>query len=50
MIFLASVSRGLQDLADDGSYPRVLKVFAQYIRPHRLRVSPAASGLVKIMY
>jgi uncharacterized protein DUF4153 len=30
-IFLAEVPRGLQELADDTSYPRVLKVFAQYI-------------------
>ncbi|HEY3011292.1 MAG TPA: DUF4153 domain-containing protein [Gemmatimonadales bacterium] len=30
-IFLADVPRGLQRLVDDTSYPRVLKVFAQYI-------------------
>jgi hypothetical protein len=30
-IFLASVPRGLRELAGDTSYPRVLKVFAQYI-------------------
>ena len=30
-IFLAEVPRGLRELVDDTSYPRVLKVFAQYI-------------------
>jgi hypothetical protein len=30
-IFLAEVPRGLRGLVDDTSYPRVLKVFAQYI-------------------
>jgi hypothetical protein len=30
-IFLAAVPRGLGELAGDTSYPRVLKVFAQYI-------------------
>jgi hypothetical protein len=30
-IFLAAVPRGLRELAGDTSYPRVLKVFAQYI-------------------
>ncbi|MEA2712141.1 MAG: hypothetical protein QOK27_102 [Gemmatimonadales bacterium] len=30
-IFLAVVPRGLRELAGDTSYPRVLKVFAQYI-------------------
>jgi hypothetical protein len=30
-IFLADVPRGLGQLVDDTSYPRVLKVFAQYI-------------------
>jgi uncharacterized protein DUF4153 len=30
-IFLADVPRGLADLAGDTSYPKVLKVFAQYI-------------------
>jgi uncharacterized membrane protein len=30
-IFLAEVPRGLAELAGDTSYPRVLKVFAQYI-------------------
>ncbi len=30
-IFLAEVPRGLDALADDTSYPKVLKVFAQYI-------------------
>jgi hypothetical protein len=30
-IFLAEVPRGLADLAGDTSYPKVLKVFAQYI-------------------
>jgi hypothetical protein len=30
-IFLAAVPRGLAELAGDTSYPRVLKVFAQYI-------------------
>jgi hypothetical protein len=30
-IFLADVPRGLRQLVDDTSYPRVLKVFAQYI-------------------
>jgi hypothetical protein len=30
-IFLAAVPRGLRALAEDPSYPRVLKVFAQYI-------------------
>jgi hypothetical protein len=30
-IFLADVPRGLRQLGDDTSYPRVLKVFAQYI-------------------
>jgi hypothetical protein len=30
-IFLAAVPRGLGELAADASYPRVLKVFAQYI-------------------
>jgi hypothetical protein len=30
-IFLAEVPRGLQELVEDTSYPRVLKVFAQYI-------------------
>ncbi len=31
MIFLAGVPRGIQALAIDSSYPRVLKVFAQYV-------------------
>ncbi len=30
-IFLAEVPHGLRELVDDTSYPRVLKVFAQYI-------------------
>jgi hypothetical protein len=30
-IFLAAVPRGLRELAGDTSYPKVLKVFAQYI-------------------
>jgi hypothetical protein len=30
-IFLADVPRGLRQLVDDTSYPKVLKVFAQYI-------------------
>lgn len=30
-IFLAEVPRGLRELVDDTSYPRVLQVFAQYI-------------------
>ena len=30
-IFLAAVPRGLRELSGDTSYPRVLKVFAQYI-------------------
>jgi hypothetical protein len=30
-IFLAEVPRGLRELVDDISYPRVLKVFAQYV-------------------
>jgi hypothetical protein len=30
-IFLAAVPHGLKELAGDASYPRVLKVFAQYI-------------------
>jgi uncharacterized protein DUF4153 len=30
-IFLADVPRGLRQLVDDTTYPRVLKVFAQYI-------------------